>query len=226
MKQARRRGTAAAIDAMPRAQVSLFGPEHQPLAAHSQWYTRAPLAQRIAQWSGFGAGARLLEPAAGRGALIAPLSVARWTAVELDQDNFESLAALCDAGVIVERRCCDFLATTPSMLGDDFDAVIQNPPYEGDLDADFVMHALDFAPITIALLRSAFRHGEKRWERVWRWVDCTRQVEIINRPSFGSGLDGDNPMSDFAVFEFRRRPLPRAHGDGSYAETKISWWYV
>lgn len=235
MKQARRRNTAAAIDAMPRAQVGLFGPEHMPKAGASQWYTPAPLAQRIAAWSGLQPGQRVLEPAAGRGALMLPLPLCAWSAVELDPENFGHLVRLNEAHTLgpeyQDLWLGDFLTMTPHTFapypnvradGYVFDACMQNPPYEGNLDCDFVLHALDFAPRVIALLRSAFRHGDRRWERVWRWVDCTRRVELVDRPSFGSGIDGDSPMSDFAVFELRKRAHARERGEVSKEE--VSWW--
>lgn len=228
----KRRGTAAAIDAQPRAQVGLFGPEHLPKASASQWYTPADLAQRIAAWSGFGQGDRLLEPAAGRGALIAPLPLPLWTAVELDEENCGALVPLFER-LWPERRVdvrrADFLSLSPRHFAEEhdrggytFDGVIMNPPYEDDLDAAFVEHALAFAPVVIALLRSAFRHGAKRWRRVWRWVDCTRIAELVDRPSFGAGLDGDSPMSDFAVYELRRAPHERRRGEAR--PTAIEWW--
>lgn len=226
MKLARRRNTAAAIDAMPRAQVALFGPEHLPKASASQWYTPRELAARIATWARVGPGDRLLEPAAGRGALIEPLPLHRWAAVELDPENHQ---VLIDACAIDDLRCADFLTLSSRSFAEEhdrggwtFDAVIMNPPYEGDLDSAFVVHALDFAPRVVALLRSAFRHGDKRWNRVWRWVDCTRRVELVDRPSFGSGLDGDTPMSDFAVFELRRRRKARERGEVSREE--VTFW--
>jgi hypothetical protein len=220
----KKRGTAAAIDAMPRTQGTLFE-EHQPKACASQWYTPDWLATRIAVWSGFTPDDKLLEPAAGRGALIRPLPLCAWTAVELDEENAVALLAdLPCARLTAHSR--DFLTCTPTELGT-FDGVIMNPPYEGNLDADFVMHALDFAPRVIALLRSAFRHGDHRWSRVWKWVDCPRMAELIGRPKFGQGLASNTPMSDFAVFEFQRRdggPHPRGDGLRGGRNVEVQWW--
>jgi predicted RNA methylase len=206
---------------MPKVQASLFGDEHLPKAGQSQWYTPADLAKRIGSWSGFSKVDRLLEPSAGRGALIAPLPFCDWTAVELDSDNVMVLCGMQVKGLITEVVNSDFLTCTRSRLGS-FDGVIMNPPYEGNMDRDFVMHALDFAPRVIALLRSAYRHGEDRWKKVWRWVDPVRQVDLVGRPTFGKGLKGDSPMSDFAVWELRRRKTARKFGEPVTITTE--WW--
>jgi len=223
MNRAKRRNTAAAVDAARAVQAPLFESEHQPSAAASQWYTPAREAKLIAEFADLPDDARVLEPAAGRGALIAAAPQWDWTAVELDGRNANSpeLDRLLARSVIAELWCCDFLTTTVEQLGT-FDAVIMNSPYENDLDVAFVLHALRFAPKVVALLRSAFRHSSKRWDEVWRHVDVARQAELVERPRFGQGIGGTSPMSDFAVFEFRRRERPRDRGEATMVE--VRWW--
>jgi hypothetical protein len=223
VNRAKRRNTAAAVDAARAVQTPLFEAEHQQSAVASQWYTPAREAKLIAEFADLPDGARVLEPAAGRGALIAAAPKWKWTAVELDERNAYSpeLERLHARGIIVARFCWDFLNTTVEQLGT-FDAVIMNSPYENDLDIAFVLHALRFAPKVVALLRSAFRHSSKRWKQVWRHVDVPRQAELVDRPRCGQGISGSTPMSDFAVFQFRRRERPRERGETTMVE--VRWW--
>ncbi|MCC7542373.1 MAG: hypothetical protein IT379_39510 [Deltaproteobacteria bacterium] len=197
-------------------------PEHHPCAELSQWYTAPELARRIVRWSLPAIGMRILEPAAGRGALIDPLvpllesRAIEVVACELDEANVEVLRARYH-GLNVDVRHCDFLATDVGRC----DLALQNPPYEDDRDIGFVLHALEHAPRVVALLRSAFRHGARRRNQVWRWAELLRVVELAERPRFEGPVSG-SPLSDFAVFELSSRPLPRAPGEAD--RPKVEWW--
>ncbi len=228
----KRKATAAGVDELraSNTQTSLFGVDHLPKAKASQWYTPASLAKQIVEWQELdkecAGGLRVLEPSAGRGVFIEAAPRCSWTAVELDRDNADHLARWADPITSpIERVICDdFLKLSPADLRAPFDLVVMNPPYEDDLDIDFVMHAFSFAPLVVALLRSAFRHGSKRWDCVLRWVDVLGQVELIDRPQFGTGTSGNSPMSDFVVVELRRRKTPRKLGERMH--TTVAWWYA
>lgn len=191
----------------------------------SQWFTDPKLALRIMQWADFPSGSRLLEPSAGRGAFIDAgrhVHSYRWCAVEIDERLVQGpLSDLSRAPHFapVELLRWDFLDVTTQHIGV-FDGVVMNCPYENEQDVAHVLHALDFAPRVVALLRSAFRHTAGRWHNFWRLVDPVREVNFIGRPEFG---EGNGAMSDFTVWEFRRREEPRQVGESISIATE--WWW-
>lgn len=202
-------------------QQPMWPAEERNTAELSQWFTEARLARRIVEWADLPPGSRVLEPSAGDGAFLRAGPALLWTAVEIDRRHAGALGtlALSRSGPIESVVQADFLTLAPTdpNLGAPFDGVIMNPPYEDDADVRHVRHALEFAPRVIALLRSAFRHGEGRWETFWRHVAPVRQAELVSRPRFG---DGGGARSDFTVWEFRKRdcPIERGHRDAVEVE--------
>lgn len=166
----------------------LFEEERRDVAELSQWFTHPKTAEVLHLWARLKPGARVLEPSCGDGALIRPRLDLDWTAVEIDQ----ATAARCP----VPTHVGDFLKMTPEELGAPFDAVVMNPPYEGGADLEHVLHAFEFAPVVVALVRSDFEHGVDRWERLWRWfAGRTWKLSFVRRPFKGA-------MSEFVVWKF------------------------
>lgn len=186
----------------------------------SQWYTPEDLAQHLWAWTRKNLGVqplpwyptRVLEPAAGRGSLIAPITGCTVKAYDADPGNVEHLRSKG-----IDAECKDFLAVAPK---ERFTVVLQNPPYEDDQDVDFIVHALDFAPVTTGIFRAALLNTQGRFESLWKWHDPTRIVFLRGRPKFGG--DG-SPKSDFNVFEIRRRSSPREPGE-QFSPSSIEWW--
>lgn len=86
----------------------------------------------------------ILEPSAGRGALVNAVIDARRpgrliniTAVEMQPENVAELPRCAE----VSRVCADFLTWKPNIV---FDAVIMNPPFSGRTWLAHVDHALAF----------------------------------------------------------------------------------
>lgn len=88
-------------------------------------------------------GGRILEPSAGLGRLIEPLSeaFAEWVCVEESIECIRALRrAITRANTRTEAR--DFLGTTAEELGGKFDAVVMNPPFKQGRDIKHIQHAL------------------------------------------------------------------------------------
>lgn len=217
---------------MSQAYLSGLEPEYSCSAELSQWYTPRELAERIVGWARVARGYRVLEPAAGRGALIEPLRplleerAIEVVAVEIDPANVEHLRERF-AGLPVEVVHADFLSVDPWRLtearcGARFDLALENPPYEGDRDAAFVARSMELARRTVALLRSAFRHGAHRQRTVWRHALLVRVAELVQRPQFDGPVIG-SALSDFAVFELMRRGGLERY-DGAEDRARVEWW--
>ena len=193
----------------------------------SQFFTPAWLAQRLWDWCPKrrpGERFRVCEPAAGKGALAVPAlacgSLPEVVAYEVDHNNVAQLAQAgvsYDIGRLVVRPR-DFLAQTPDQVGC-FDLVLQNPPFEGGQDVDFILHALECAPQTIGLFPAAIMYSDGRWEKLWRWVDIQRKAELVDRPSFGGE---HSPKTNFCALDLCMRHTARRAQEPFTHTTE--WW--
>lgn len=192
--------------------------------ALSQWYSPPALARRIVSWAHVDAGMRVLEPAAGRGALIDPLEpliarcAIRVVAYDIDDDNAQFLEDRWRFAI--EVRAGDFLADCPQ-AGERFHLAITNPPYEDNADAAFVLRCLEVSDRVVALVRSAFLHGGWRRAQVWRRAELRRLAILSERPRFDGPVSG-SPISDFVVVELVRRAELR--GAGEHDTPTVEWW--
>lgn len=160
---------------------------------------------------------RVLEPAAGRGALLGYIDDSHFCQVKAYDIDPNNVAHLQSKGI--DAECRDFRLVSPGSRFD-YNVVIQNPPYEDDQDVDFLVHALDFAPVTTGVFRAALLNTEGRFKSLWRWHDPTRIVFLRGRPKFGGS---GSPMSDFDVFEIRRRDVARRTQE-AFTPISIEWW--
>lgn len=211
--------TAAAeeIDAHREAQPRLFAQEPAAKASLSQWYTPPSVAEQIADWVTPWKPRRILDPAAGTGNLLRPFKAPGVSlyAAEVDPMHREPLEAL--GAVVTIANFLRQVGVVPLGSTTRFDMVVMNPPYENDADIAFLHHAMKVTNHVVAVLRSAFRHGDGRYREVWRRYTCLRIAELIDRPKFG---EGPGARSDFAVFHFfNQRPSQRQ---------RIDWehWYA
>jgi len=182
--------------------------------AASQWLTPSDLAARMVEWAGVRPGMRVLEPSAGDGSIVAPLLAAGAdvVAVEADKTLTWKLVDMKTRSDF-ELRHFDFLQL--SDLGA-FDLAVMNPPYENGQDLEHVLHALEFAPRVVALLRLVFLAGQERGRGLWSKHTLRRLAVLSSRPRFRGDGD-DDPKSDFALFDIER-------GRANPGPAEITWW--
>lgn len=117
-------------------------PRVEVVRATGFYPTPPELAARVAQLADVQPGARVLEPSAGSGNLIAALPNIRpdgeMVAVELNSKLAQALQPHADT-----VHCADFLDLTPDDLGT-FDRVLMNPPFDDGADVRHIEHARKF----------------------------------------------------------------------------------
>lgn len=88
-------------------------------------------------------GGNVLEPSAGRGAIIKamPTGSTRICAVELNPDFIEDLGKNMGISHLIHD---DFLKLQAPIRGELFDAVIMNPPFSKNQDTKHIRHAWNF----------------------------------------------------------------------------------
>ena len=106
-----------------------------------EFFPTPPLvAARVVELADVYAGQHILEPSAGRGALIAPLE-----SLQVSVDCIEKMPAnaqhLRELGWLNLVQECDFLSVTPTAA---YDRVLMNPPFSKQADIKHVLHALAF----------------------------------------------------------------------------------
>jgi hypothetical protein len=110
-------------------------------------------------------GALVLEPSAGRGAIVSRLlqNPIRLSMVELLPTNARVLGQLRDnVGTIESLTCGDFLVEEPDQS---FDFVVMNPPFAKQDDIRHVMHALKFLKPTgrlVSVMSASVRFRENK----------------------------------------------------------------
>jgi len=181
----------------------------------SQWYTDPRLATKLWAWANrYRPAAYVLEPAAGRGALIKPIIVEprecqAVEAVELDGRNAEVLEQLMWAGrrtrmlrsvlrgdFLAMRWARDELGCLP------FDLALMNPPYEDGRAEAFILHALTVSERVCGIFKASILHGAERQRTLWSKCHTMREVRLMRRPSFGQGASGsEGGKTDFVVLE-------------------------
>ena len=186
-------------------------PERDP--ALSQWWTPPDLASRMAAWAvdGLRPGARLLEPSAGEGRLVAPLAQMGWgvEAVEIDVRWRPALTLAGAASVEID----DYLRRPAPV--EPYDAILTNPPFTRGLEREHLAKMLAEGRRLVALLPSRAMHGSGRYESVWSHVDrgawyLRRLAYLRRRPVFGDGGGRD----ELVVVDLRLDPGPCA----------VEWW--
>jgi predicted RNA methylase len=185
----------------------------------SQFYTPKWLADRVANWACRHSVPKwVLEPAAGRGALVAAIKrtapsvcVSAW---DIDPANCEALAKVTDRTRDLVW-CGDFLLAqydAPS------DLALMNPPYEDNQDVAFIEHSLEHSARVVGIFQARIVHSAGRSE-FWRWTDIQRMAFLSERPHFGGP---HSAKTDFVVHELVRRKLARKQGEATPAA--VEWW--
>jgi hypothetical protein len=106
--------------------------------------TPEPIAVRLVDLARIEPSMRVLEPSAGSGDILRPLvrTGATVEAVEIRLRLCNILHGVFGEEVAV--ACADFLELRPEDLGEKFDRVVMNPPFERAADITHILHALDF----------------------------------------------------------------------------------
>ena len=183
----------------------------------SQWFTPSSVAERLWEFAcRDGYPGSVIEPAAGRGALIRPLleqdARARVVAYEIDPVHADEM--WLEFGDRVEVRCQDFLAHD---VPKNFDLCLMNPPYENNQDVAFILKGLDVADRVAGVFRADVFHSQGRCERLWdAGVYVVRGARARSRWKFGGN---HSPSKNYVALEL-----------GFAASTKMSrlerweWW--
>lgn len=193
--------------------------------ASSAWYTprhAAAVLGRMAECAWLSApgacGARpwrVLEPAAGTGALLEALAEdglaspeTAVDAVELDERVASSLSTRAWP-MNVRVECADYLARPAPARP--YDLAIMNPPYEGGLDSLFMSKAMDESLRVIALVRLALLESQRSYQRIWSRIGSSegwRMVEMrpfVQRPLFISpGMKSSHGKTAFMAIKLSR----------------------
>jgi predicted RNA methylase len=182
--------------------------------ALSQWYTPSYLADQIFEWAWAPNVRRVLEPSAGVGNLVAPWAKRACDvhAFEIDETKADALRARFPSVNVVSG--VDFLDVFP--MGEGFDLVVMNPPYENGQDVAHIERALKWAPRVVALVLHSMVFSQGRRD-FWRRVQIRRGVRLSKRPKFGP-RGGER---DFVVLELCKRNSDTA---GSESTETWEWW--
>ncbi len=148
----------------------------QVVTAPQLFPTPPGLATMVVEAADVRPGLRILEPSAGTGNLLRALydalqdNLAGVTAVEINPTLADSLKAGFPHSDV---RCADFLGCNGN-LGEPFDRVVMNPPFENGSDVAHVLHALHFlrpGGILVALCANGPRQREALQPLASNWVD-------------------------------------------------------
>lgn len=187
-------------------QPDLFGtPPKDP--EQSQLFTPDPVARLMAEW--VPPTARVIEPCGGGGNLIAPLirrghAPGRITVVERDprwhawlQEHYPDLGGLILGDFFKQSFPTNY-----------FDVALMNPPYEENQHTQFVIRALQFAPVVIVLIPISFEYTKERDKTLWAPLGkVTRRAKLVARLDHGG--PGKSGTFDSCALKIERRLCPR-----------------
>lgn len=160
---------------------------------------------------------RVLEPAAGEGAIVhalmrLPEPPAQIVAVELHEPFFQNLRASCEQyGDRVQIVHADYFKVRAAS-GKPFDVSLMNPPYQKFLDARFVQKSLTDALKVTALLLASSLHNPKR-AKVWNASHVERIDFLARRPdAFENGKPiCHKPMREYVHVSACRTDATQGH---------------
>lgn len=181
----------------------------------SQWYTPRDTAERIVSWALSGNGysyLEVLEPSAGRGALVKPL-LARMmdvTAVDIDPENVHALEDIAGCKAL----CANFLELEPPEHR--FDLAVMNPPFEHGQTERHIMQAVRFADRVVCHCPLTTLAGQERRAGLWSHVQLTRLAICSSRPKYGP----DGGKTDMCTIEV----VPCARVPGAPMRCDVEWW--
>lgn len=185
-------------------------------ASLSQWDSTPELAQKMAEWLGLERrrAPRVLEPSAGRGALVrATLDAyprAHVDACEIDLARCEELAELGDR---VSVHQGDYLERAARRDG--YDATVSNPPFDDGVEAEHIRKMMDETRGVLVLhIPARSMHGRTRHELVWSrvgrewWIRA--EARLVIRPRYSD----DGGRDEIVVLRLLREP----------GDCEVTWW--
>ncbi len=194
-----------------RRQVSIpeVGPE--PIAERAQFFTPPALAMKMAalaredfdRAANEGRLLRVLEPSAGRGALVHAIrevsTAAQIDAIELDPRWAAELKKQRTCNVYNE----DYLLRTKRIK---YDLIIANPPYNGGEECAHIAKMMNDARRIILHIPTRSMHGLSRWGNIWSrigedwWIRKERRLRL--RPKY----TGSGGTDEIIVLDLQQEP--------------------
>jgi len=190
--------------------------------ALSQWFTPRETAERIVRWAEptrrlDRSAWKILEPSAGRGALIRALldeyttgPVPTIEALDIDAGNVDAIEDSFSKFYVLAHQA-DFLSWESTTR---FDVAIMNPPFEGGQTERHIMHALKFSDRVVCHCPLTTLEGKARRENLWSKVHLHRLAICSSRPKYGAG-SGATAMCTIDV---------TLHDPRVEAYTAVEWW--
>lgn len=166
-----------------------------------QFFTPAAIADLLVKLADVRPGHRVLEPSAGRGALLE--AVARVTkkltvvAVEIDRANYEHLLKHCQVFDSTTIMDFDFLSGAPS--SHQFDRIIMNPPFAKHADVEHVLHAWKFLKPggrLVAVMSEHVTFAQDRTCSEFRAFAAAHAPDTIGYPGRPCGDGGFFPLPE------------------------------
>jgi len=199
------------------SQLAISAVDQSQRIALAQYFTPSWLAQRMVGWiapllddaTRRAYTLRILEPSAGRGALIAPL-LARCPGAIIDALDLDPSHARSLSSFPVRVECCDYL--TRRAPDKRYDVGISNVPFTDGMETAHLAKQMDECDRLIPQLPIRALHGGERFERIWSRIGVDwwlrRIAYLVKRPY-------PNASDDIVVLDLRRVP-------GSC--DAIEWW--
>lgn len=165
-------------------------PEVAEVDGRRECFTTPPeIVARLIEAADLRPGLEILEPSAGRGAIVKGIAGhgCRVTCIEIDQRNCDALDAI-DYGCPRAILCADFLETLPSGLpwGTTFyDRVIMNPPFSDRQDVKHVLHAdrfVRFGGLLVAVMSAGVQFRTDKLTEAFRKIVADRGGDILPLP--------------------------------------------
>jgi predicted RNA methylase len=195
-------------------QIDMFGrPSFKPDLG--QWFTPMWLARKAAQW--LTPGASVFEPACGGGNLIAAARErgCRVVAGEIDPEWATQARNRFPEGE-VPVFCGDFLQEHEFWCLNGPDEFFMNPPFEANKHMEFVLRALEIAPVVVGIFPASFEFGKERDDKLWSCAGrVTHRARLPERVDYG----GDqSPSFDTVVLRIEDRDGSRSSAPGIVME--------
>lgn len=196
-----------------------------------RYFTKAPLAERIAVWAGVDTCNNFLEPSAGGGAFVDAILKTRGPSTQNQSlvMNYNITVVELDTVLAARltRRYAEKKQFVNVMQGDflkfkqrpgteqtrAFDLALMNPPYGSrmrgstvGLSAIHVRHALRFTKRVVALVTTGFEQGSTHQTELFDDCYVSRRVVLVNRPGFeGPDDKGESPRRPHVVLELKEK---------------------
>lgn len=172
--------------------------------------TPADLVDQVVELAEIEPGMKVLEPSAGHGAIATALAQAaggheQVTVVELLPGNARKLREAGFAGVVEQ----DFLSLEPNPV---YERIVMNPPFNGGIDVDHVMHAARFLRPDgklVAITSIGWGHNSSRKAQAFRDFvqECEGEVQEVPAGAFKES--GTNVPTRIVTFSAENFPWHR-----------------